>query len=65
MPKTSAYPEEAPISPVSMDMVVVLPAPLWPSRAKIYPVYILTLRPLTAWNPLSNVFLKSVILRIF
>lgn len=35
-------------SPVSMDKVVVLPAPLWPSRTVICPSYRFRLRSLTA-----------------
>ena len=48
MPITSAFPEEGSIKPVSIDKVVVLPAPLCPRRAKIYPLYIVMLVPLTA-----------------
>jgi hypothetical protein len=36
------------MSPVSMEMVVVLPAPLWPSSANICPVYMVTLELSTA-----------------
>jgi hypothetical protein len=35
IPKTSAYPFVGSISPVSIDIVVVFPAPLWPSNANI------------------------------
>ena len=35
--------------PVSMDMVVVLPAPLCPSRAVMCPLYMLKLRLSTAF----------------
>jgi len=34
-PKTEAFPFVASIRPVSMEIVVVLPAPLCPRRAKI------------------------------
>lgn len=37
--------------PVSMDMVVVFPAPLWPSRAVICPLYILKFKLSTALFP--------------
>jgi len=35
IPKTSACPFVGSISPVNIEIVVVLPAPLWPSRANI------------------------------
>lgn len=38
--------------PVSMESVVVLPAPLWPSRTVICPSYRFRLRSLTAALPL-------------
>ena len=39
-------------NPVSVDIVVVLPAPLWPSKAKIYPEYIVIEALSTATLPL-------------
>lgn len=38
-------------NPVSMLMVEVLPAPLWPNRQKIWSLYILRFMPLTAFVP--------------
>lgn len=35
-------------SPVNIDMVVVLPAPLWPNSAVIWPLYMLSVRLSTA-----------------
>ena len=37
--------------PVSIDIVVVLPAPLWPRRANICPLNISSERSLTAYFP--------------
>ena len=54
-----AEPVERPKSPVSMEIVVDLPAPLWPRSEKIYPLYILRLMPLTAWKPFGYTFVKS------
>lgn len=39
-------------SPVSMERVVVFPAPLWPSRTVIWPSYRFRFRSLTAALPL-------------
>jgi len=49
------------IKPVTIEIVVVLPAPLCPSKAKISPSNILTLMLFTAVN-LPNSFLKFDIL---
>lgn len=43
---------EARPSPVSMESVVVFPAPLWPSRTVIWPSYRFRFRSLTAALPL-------------
>ena len=43
---------EAGSSPVSMERVVVFPAPLWPSRTVIWPSYRFRFRSLTAALPL-------------
>ncbi len=43
--------------PVSMDMVVVFPAPLCPSRAVIWPLYMLRFKLSTAF--LGNLFLQE------
>lgn len=48
IPKTSAQPSLGSMRPVSMEMVVVLPAPLCPKRAKIYPLYMVRFVPPTA-----------------
>ena len=47
-PLIRAVPELGEKSPVSMLMVVVLPAPLWPSRAVISPLYALKVTLSTA-----------------
>ena len=47
-PLTRAEPDEAGNNPVSMDIRVVLPAPLCPSRAVIWPSYMFSDTPLTA-----------------
>ena len=47
-PLTSAEPDVAGKSPVSMDISVVLPAPLCPSSAVICPSYMFRETPLTA-----------------
>ena len=36
-----------------MDIVVDLPAPLWPKSEKIYPLYIFRFIPVTASLPLG------------
>ena len=48
MPITSAFPEVGLRSPVSIDKVVVFPAPLCPKSANICPLYIVMFTPLTA-----------------
>ena len=47
-PLTKASPADGGTSPVSMEMVVVLPAPLWPSRPKIWPSNMSRSTPATA-----------------
>jgi hypothetical protein len=47
-PNTRASPEVATTSPISMEMVVVLPAPLPPSSAVMEPVAKSKLMPSTA-----------------
>ena len=47
-PLTTAVPDVGGKSPVSMEIVVVLPAPLWPSRAVIWPSYMEMDRSFTA-----------------
>ena len=47
-PLTRAEPDEAGNNPVSMDIRVVLPAPLCPSKAVIWPSYMFSDTPLTA-----------------
>eukprot|EP01137_Pigoraptor_chileana_P029005 Opistho-2@13609 len=55
-PFTNASPDDGGKRPVSMDMVVVLPAPLCPSSAVIWPRYIFSERSSTATLPLSYTF---------
>ena len=50
--KTEAVPEVAGYIPVRIDIVVVFPAPLCPSKAKICPLYIVNETSLTASLPL-------------
>ena len=47
-PLTRAEPDEAGNNPVSMDIRVVFPAPLCPSRTVIWPSYMFSDTPLTA-----------------
>ena len=47
-PLTWAEPEDGGKRPVRIDIVVVFPAPLWPSNAVICPLYICSDRPSTA-----------------
>lgn len=61
-PNTFAFPNEGSINPVSIDKVVVFPAPLWPSKANIYPLYIFKLTPFTA-ALLPNFFFKFLIIK--
>jgi len=61
MPKTVALPLLASNRPVNIEIVVVFPAPLCPSKAKIYPLYIVILVSSTATLS-PNTFLKP---RIF
>ena len=49
IPNTSAFPDVGLSKPVSMESVVVLPAPLCPSSANIYPLYIVKFVPFTAF----------------
>lgn len=49
VPKTVAVPAVGSNRPVNMEIVVVLPAPLCPSKAKIYPLYMVRSVPLTAF----------------
>lgn len=49
--------------PVNIDMVVVLPAPLWPRSAKIWPSYMRTFTPSTARRPLPKVLCRSSIFK--
>mmetsp|Transcript_3984 Transcript_3984/g.14819 ORF Transcript_3984/g.14819 Transcript_3984/m.14819 type:complete len:236 (+) Transcript_3984:3323-4030(+) len=53
MPPTQASPLVGSSEPVSCEMVVVLPAPLWPTRPKICPAATLTLSPSTARSTLT------------
>lgn len=62
MPNTDALPLLGSNNPVSIDMVVVLPAPLWPRSANIYPLYIVMLVLSTA-TLVPNSFLSPLILR--
>lgn len=62
IPNTSAAPSSAGIRPVNMDKVVVLPAPLCPKSAKIYPLYMVMLVPFTATLS-PNLFTSPQILR--
>jgi hypothetical protein len=48
--------------PVNIDKVVVLPAPLWPKRAKIYPLYIVIFIPLTA-TLVPNLLIRPLIFK--
>lgn len=58
-PKTSMRPEEGSSIPVSIERVVVLPAPLCPNKTKMLSLYIFSDRLLTATNsPLLNYFLR-------
>lgn len=47
-PLMCAEPEVGGKRPVKIEMVVVFPAPLWPSRAVICPLYICSDSPSTA-----------------
>ena len=61
-PKTDALPDVGYINPVSIENVVVLPAPLWPNKAKICPLYIVKSVPLTTvFSP--NFLTKLLIFR--
>ncbi len=62
MPKTSAFPFVGSISPVNIEIAVVLPAPLCPRRAKIWPEYIVKSIPFTA-TFYPKVFPNPLILR--
>lgn len=48
LPSTWAEPEVGGKRPVKMDIVVVFPAPLWPSNAVIWPLYMFRVSPSTA-----------------
>ena len=48
LPSTCAEPEVGGNRPVKMDIVVVFPAPLWPSNAVIWPLYMFSVSPSTA-----------------
>lgn len=61
-PKTLALPYCGSINPVSIDKVVVFPAPLWPRSANIYPLYIVKSTPFTAIL-FPNFFFKSLIIK--
>ena len=61
-PLTSAEPEVAGNSPVSMDISVVLPAPLCPRRTVICPSYKFRDTPLTAVFTPTEVEEKTVVI---
>jgi hypothetical protein len=63
IPNTLAYPEVGSSKPVRIEMVVVLPAPLCPNKAKICPSYIVILVSLTASFPSSNIFFNPLTLK--
>ena len=48
---TCALPPVESKSPVSIEIVVVFPAPLWPRRTNIYPEYIERFKFYTAFFP--------------
>jgi hypothetical protein len=62
MPNTSALPDVGCKSPVNIERVVVLPAPLCPNKAKIYPLYIVISTPFTAVKSPKD-FTRFLILR--
>ena len=62
LPFTMASPPVALRVPVSMLIVVVLPAPLWPRSAETWPGIKVTVRSSTATTPLPNCFFKPRIL---
>ena len=64
LPLMRASPPVASSMPVSMEMVVVLPAPLCPSNAETCPGTKVTDKSSTATTPLSNVFFRLRILTL-
>ena len=61
LPKTEASPLEALSNPVSMEIVVVFPAPLCPSRTEISLLYNENDIPFTAFIPFEKDFFKFFI----
>mgnify|MGYP000160901014 CR=1 FL=1 len=57
---TLILPDVKLISPVSIPIVVVFPAPFGPSSPKNCPLFILRLIPFNAWVPLEYVFLRHL-----
>lgn len=57
-PQIFASPDVGWIKPVSIDMVVLFPAPLWPKRAVIWSSKKSNVRPLTATFPSLYTFRK-------
>lgn len=65
-PQTSINPEVGSNIPVNIEIVVVLPAPLWPNKTKMLSLYIFKLKSLTAIkSPSLNYFLRFCMLTIF
>ena len=61
MPPTVISPAVESIRPVSIEIVVVFPAPLCPSKAVIYPSYISKFKSSTALTPSSYSFVSPLI----
>ena len=60
MPSSSTRPESGAVSPTTIENVVVLPAPLAPSRPITSPDAISTLTPLTTVRPLYDLVRSRV-----
>lgn len=65
MPKIDARPAVLVMRPVSMEIVVDFPAPLWPRSEKIWLLYNLRFMPYTALNPFGKVLRRPSTLRIW
>ena len=63
MPKAVMLPASGAVNPKHMRMVVVLPAPLGPIKAWIWPRLTLRLTPLTATKPLNS-FTSSLVFKM-
>ena len=64
LPKIIASPSVISIIPVSIEIKVVFPAPLWPNKTLIYPLYKVKLKLLTAYFPVEYfllIFFNSIV----